>query len=296
MVETDPPSDVLSVYTAEADGLLAHPSTSSCADWVTRCALIRGNQQSNAAQLDARHEVVLPLLQGRLRTPGGLRHAAEKQKVKCELNSISQTLGVGLLDPLYATFDNFFKHAAGMGGRRRVNIDYDRQLNIPSVVQEIAALQAKLDTTEDEDEHRALEEDITGKVLWLCWCGICAEADELLPKVVDYLRREANVKVSGITCLSVTIIPRRQGLVEMYYAILSVSFDCSSPMDPGDDQAHLRRIMRDARANTSKHQLLLTARAADQAKWTGANKPTSAIDDQGTTPNTSLKVPTVSVV
>ncbi|KAI5984782.1 hypothetical protein EDC04DRAFT_1624520 [Pisolithus marmoratus] len=62
------------------------------------------------------------------------------------------------------------------------------------MVQEIKTLQAKLNETVDEDEQRALEEDVTGKILWLCWCGICAEVEELLPKVVDYLRREANMR------------------------------------------------------------------------------------------------------
>ncbi|KAI6001712.1 hypothetical protein EDC04DRAFT_2789162 [Pisolithus marmoratus] len=63
------------------------------------------------------------------------------------------------------------------------------------MVQEIEALQAKLDETVDEDEQRALEEDVTGRILWLCWCGICAEVDELLPKVLDYLRRERSMGV-----------------------------------------------------------------------------------------------------
>ncbi|KAI5987367.1 hypothetical protein EDD15DRAFT_2199579 [Pisolithus albus] len=39
-----------------------------------------------------------------------------------------------------------------------------RQLNTPSLVQDIRSLQVKLDETRDEDEQRALEEDITGKV------------------------------------------------------------------------------------------------------------------------------------
>ncbi|KAI6102355.1 hypothetical protein EV401DRAFT_2024439, partial [Pisolithus croceorrhizus] len=82
-----------------------------------------------------------------------------------------------------------------------------RLLDTPSTVQQIEALQVKLDTTEDEDEQRALEEDVTGKILWLCWCGICAEVDELLPKVVDYLRKEENRKASSVTCLSVIVIP-----------------------------------------------------------------------------------------
>ncbi|KAI6135390.1 hypothetical protein EV401DRAFT_1900094 [Pisolithus croceorrhizus] len=35
---------------------------------------------------------------------------------------------------------------------------------------------------------------MAGKILWLFWCGICAEVDELLPTVVDFIRREANMK------------------------------------------------------------------------------------------------------
>ncbi|KAI6145869.1 hypothetical protein BKA82DRAFT_4162036 [Pisolithus tinctorius] len=66
-------------------------------------------------------------------------------------------------------------------------IEYDRHLNTPSMVQEIEALWKKLNATEDEDEQRALEEDVTGKILWFCWRGICAEVEELLPKVVDYI-------------------------------------------------------------------------------------------------------------
>ncbi|KIK26812.1 hypothetical protein PISMIDRAFT_675432 [Pisolithus microcarpus 441] len=67
-------------------------------------------------------------------------------------------------------------------------------------------------------------------------------------------------------------------------------------MEPGDDQTHLRRIMFDAGAPTSKHNLLLAARAAEQAKWSGANEGTLAIDNQGTTPSTSTLAPSVSVV
>ncbi|KAI6038938.1 hypothetical protein EDC04DRAFT_2690572, partial [Pisolithus marmoratus] len=63
---------------------------------------------------------------------------------------------------------------------------------------EIEALQAKLNETVDEDEQRALEEDVTGKILWFCWCGICAEVDELLPKVLDYVRRECNMEGSCV--------------------------------------------------------------------------------------------------
>ncbi|KAI6018957.1 hypothetical protein BKA83DRAFT_4309851 [Pisolithus microcarpus] len=118
---------------------------------------------------------------------------------------------------------------------------YDRQLDTPSVIQDIKALQAQFEATKDEDEQRALEEDVTGKILWLFWCGICAEVDELLPKVVEHIRREGSI----------------QGLREISVVTPSV--------DPSDDLAHLQRIMYDAGANTSKYQLWLDARAREQA-------------------------------
>ncbi|KAI5984906.1 hypothetical protein F5J12DRAFT_62511 [Pisolithus orientalis] len=146
-------------------------------------------------------------------------------------------------------------------------IEYDRQLHLPSAIEEVEALQVKLDATVDEDERRALEEDITGKILWLCWCGICAEVDQQLPKIVDYIRREGN------------------GLVEIVLAM--------DLINPGDDEAHLRRIMLDAGAGTSKHKLWLAARAAEQAKW---SRGTPAVDDPGSVPSTSNQPPSASVV
>ncbi|KAI5984793.1 hypothetical protein EDC04DRAFT_1626071 [Pisolithus marmoratus] len=150
-----------------------------------------------------------------------------------------------------------------------------RQLDTPSMFREIEALQAKLNETEDEDEQRALEEDVTGKILWLSWCGICAEVDEQLPKVVDYLRREADM--GGLHNMSVAMLP-------------------ITGTDLGDDQTHLQRIMHDAGAGTSKHQLLLAARAAEQVKWSGTNRGAPAIDNQSTTPSTSSQTPSTRAV
>ncbi|KAI5985031.1 hypothetical protein EDD15DRAFT_1647945 [Pisolithus albus] len=132
------------------------------------------------------------------------------------------------------------------------DLKYDRQLDPLSVVRDVQALQAKLDATKDEDEQRALEEDSTGKILWLFWCGICAEVDELLPKVVDFIRREES----------------------MQFAIQHI-FVIQPQVDPTDDQVHLRRIMLDAEANTSKYQLWLEARATEKVKFSGRNRGNS---------------------
>ncbi|KAI5985059.1 hypothetical protein EDD15DRAFT_1651020 [Pisolithus albus] len=130
------------------------------------------------------------------------------------------------------------------------------QLDTLSVIQDINALQARLNATKDEDEQRALEEDVTGKILWLFWCGICVEVDELLPKVLEHIRREGSIQGLGEICL------------------------VKPSVDPSDDQAHLRRIMYDAEANTSKYQLWHDARAREQAKWPSTDRGAPTVDNQ----------------
>ncbi|KAI6145914.1 hypothetical protein BKA82DRAFT_2284985 [Pisolithus tinctorius] len=187
----------------------------------------------------------------------------------CREGRTTSTLSAGLLQHILRVFgDAYFEHELSQAPQASC-IEYDRQLNLPSAIEEVEALQAKLVTTEDENERRALEEDITGKILWLCWCGICAEVDQQLPKIVDYIRSEGNMK--GLFKISLAM-----GLT-----------------NPGDDQAHLRRIMLDAGAGTSKHQLWLAARAAEQAKW---SRDTTAVDDPGSAPSTSSQPPSASVV
>ncbi|KAI6004985.1 hypothetical protein EDC04DRAFT_1013944 [Pisolithus marmoratus] len=251
MIETDSLSDS-SVGTAEADSLLPHPSTLTCTNWVMICNLFNRRQQSNADE-DSRLEVVLPLLRRRCQTlcaedDAPRQYADEKKKVVREVESILQTLGSGLLGHIADTFQN---------------APFEQ------------ALQAKLNETVDEDEQRALEEDVTGKILWFCWCGICAEVDELLPKVVDYLRREADMG----------------GLLDLHFTIIS-----TTGTDPGDDQTHLQRIMHDAGAGTSKHQLLLVARDAEQTKWSGTHGGIAAVENEGTMSSTSSQTPSIPVV
>ncbi|KAI6038898.1 hypothetical protein EDC04DRAFT_1845993 [Pisolithus marmoratus] len=142
------------------------------------CNLFKGRDQSSAEQ-DLRLEVVLPLLCRRCQdlcaerdAPG--RYADEKGKVVREVKSILQTLGSGLLEHITIAFLNAYReHESHTRATRQAsNIDYDRWLNTPSIVQRIGALQAKLDVTKDGDEQRALEEDVTGKARAVSSCYI----------------------------------------------------------------------------------------------------------------------------
>ncbi|KAI6145907.1 hypothetical protein BKA82DRAFT_2284258 [Pisolithus tinctorius] len=278
MMESDSLSEV-SAGSGEEDGLLARTPKLSCADWMMTCNLFKGTRQSNATQ-DPHLEVLLPVLCKRshtlsARSDAPRRYTNEKQKVEHELKSISQTLSADLLRHIIHVFFNAYFEQECSETPQASRIEYDRQLNIPSMIEEVEALQTKLDATVDEDEQRALEEDVTGKILWLCWCGICAEVDQLLPKVVDYIRREGNMEGLG-------------KISDMVYPIRFI--------DQDDNQTHLHRIMLDAGVGTSKHRLWLAAQAAEQAKWSGATRVTTAMDNQGPSASTSTQRPSTSVV
>ncbi|KAI6109091.1 hypothetical protein EV401DRAFT_385453 [Pisolithus croceorrhizus] len=138
-----------------------------------------------------------------------------------------------------------------------------RQFNAASMVRRIEALQVKLNAAKDKEERRALEDDVTGKILWFFWCGICAEVDELLPKVVDYIRREGGEWSLWVMCN------------------IARSTTCG---DPGDDRVHLQRVMFEAETGTSQHRLWLAAQTAKQAKGSGTARHTFTIDTHsGTT-------------
>lgn len=221
--------------TGRVTGLLARPS---------RLAIILHSLKNRHRAQDLLVKAMLPLLREKCQAlkakhDAPRRYADEQRKTESEAKAISQTLGVGLLECISATLD--------YRSRNRWFKD-DRQTNIYSMVQEIKALQAKLVITGDEDELRALEEDIAGKILWLCWCGINSEVNEILPKVRDYVLRDDAWQDDT-----------RHGLYEAARILKGTPH-----VDPDDDQAHLRRIMADAGAGTSKYQLLLAARAADQ--------------------------------
>ncbi|KAI6118246.1 hypothetical protein F5141DRAFT_1212142 [Pisolithus sp. B1] len=237
----------------------------------------KGKKKFNTVQ-DLHLEVVPHLLHRRCQTlcvtePEDVQHqyANELQKVVHEFKFISGTLSVGLLNHIKNTFGSAYCEHQGIpvtGRLRESYIDYDRQLDTLSRIQEIEILQVKLDAVRNEEEQQALEEDITGRILWLCWCGICVEVNQLLPKAVDYIQREGIVEIMART----------------------------GHVDPNDDQAHLLRIMFDARAGISKHELVLAAHAADQAKWLGTARVATTTNNQGTTPSASSQNISTSIV
>ncbi|KAI6161621.1 hypothetical protein EDD17DRAFT_682996 [Pisolithus thermaeus] len=182
------------------------------------------------------------------------RYLDARQNVRCEVKSISQTLSVGLLEHIYTVILDASAAEAFSDGVQ------DTTCGIPpdvySILQRITSLQTKLDGTDDEDEQRALEEDVTGQILWVSWWGILLEVKQRLAEVLNYIRSGGNSMAPEVRNHF------RQGLDGIGEIIKKTPH-----VHVDDDLAHLQRTMLDARAGISKHQLWLAARDAERDKW-----------------------------
>ncbi|KIM59820.1 hypothetical protein SCLCIDRAFT_1185636 [Scleroderma citrinum Foug A] len=133
--------------------------------------------------------------------------------------------------------------------KRKIECDAElssKSLGIMSMVQEVKMLQGVLDTTTGLEEKWALEEDIIGKILWICWCGIHAEVGQVLPQALDHIVNDE------------TVASELRNVRPWYIGNI---FEEAAANPPDDIQAHLLRVMADAEARVSKYQLLLAEKA-----------------------------------
>lgn len=254
-----------SVGTAE-DESHSHPLKLLPGTLVTMRNPFKFRQQSITIR-DPRLEVVLPLLHKECQTLSMWYRTSspdptQKQDVEHGVKSILQTLGAGILQHICMAFT--CGHSC---------IDYHGQLNPGSILREITKLQMKLDTTESGAEQRALVDDITGMILWFCWHAICLEVHQLLSEILKYIRKTG--EVYGL--LKIGQMIERAGIHP----------------DLDGDQAYLQRIIADARAGASRHQLWLAASAAPSVDVRGVaisrDKPfrNTKETDLGTSPQVS---------
>lgn len=202
-------------------------------------------------------DVVVPLVLSRC---AGLAFwsLTEKQEMERTVESISQTLGAGLLEYFCTTLLDAWEDNEPIS-----HTDFD-MAHIHCTVQDIETLQAELQATEDEDEQRALEEDITGKILWFFRCGIRAELNEIVAMVLNYTENS----VGGLSHT------RLHEIAEIIERI---------PHRVPDDTLHLQRVMHDAGTGVSRYRLWLDARTAEQARLSRG----LAGNPEGTAPITS---------
>ncbi|KAI6134391.1 hypothetical protein EV401DRAFT_1354440 [Pisolithus croceorrhizus] len=170
------------------------------------------------------------------RMPLDLGGLIDEEKIKMyheaeELRSTS--FGLKLL---YVISTSYHRSSEGGGNGKHGHTHSQKVSNIRSLIQDVRTLEAKLDAVKDEDERRALEEDISGK--------------KVLSRVADYIVTDARVGRDG----------RKQRL-KLLRDVGDVFKHATNDSHGESRDCHLRRIVVDAEDNISKYELLLASRA-----------------------------------
>ncbi|KAI6149441.1 X-domain of DnaJ-containing-domain-containing protein [Pisolithus tinctorius] len=121
-------------------------------------------------------------------------------------------------------------------------------LSVQSLMHEMERLQAKGEV--GDDELRALEEDMTGKILLASWRGTRFEVVQVLREVVDHVLKDREVSEQ-------TLVSRAKGLL-----IMGHIFKSTVPDESDEDRRELERIVAEAAHGKSKHHQLRTAAKA----------------------------------
>ncbi|KAI6043669.1 hypothetical protein EDC04DRAFT_634551 [Pisolithus marmoratus] len=169
------------------------------------------------------------------------------QGAKLEIGAISKTLGIKLLEevaavyseaartlhPLKCSLDedcmayDMSKPITEVIGSLSSQTSASRHIGFHDMVEEIKNLQTKLDGTQNEDDQLALEEDITGRILWACHSGLRSTVGHTLAKVLNSILKDDKVY-------------HLMDRVKFLEQICRVFNDALAEL-PTDDQAHLRR-------------------------------------------------------
>ncbi|GBE90253.1 Uncharacterized J domain-containing protein [Sparassis crispa] len=126
-------------------------------------------------------------------------------------------------------------------------------IGVQQVMQEMEKLQARGELR--EEELRALEEDVTGKIMLASWRGTRFEVTQVLREVVDNVLKDPKAS-------DVVLYNRAKGLL-----LAGAIFKSTVPDESDEDRRELERMVAEAAAGKSKHQQLQAqARAAARAK------------------------------
>ncbi|KAI6107117.1 hypothetical protein EDD16DRAFT_1624088 [Pisolithus croceorrhizus] len=207
-----------------------------------------GSDEKIQTAEDARVMVLAETLMERM--PLDLGGLIDEEKIKMyheaeELRSTS--FGLKLL---YVISTSYHRSSEGGGNGKHGHTHSQKVSNIRSLIQDVRTLEAKLDAVKDEDERRALEEDISGKILLACWRGVRSEVKKVLSRVADYIVTDARVGRDG----------RKQRL-KLLRDVGDVFKHATNDSHGESRDCHLRRIVVDAEDNISKYELLLASRA-----------------------------------
>ncbi|KAL4065915.1 X-domain of DnaJ-containing-domain-containing protein [Scleroderma citrinum] len=167
-------------------------------------------------------------------------------------------------------------------------------LSVQSLMQEMERLQAKGEV--DEDEVRALEEDMTGKILLASWRGTRFEVVQVLreasqpshssfaltllssaDQVVDHVLKDREASEQ-------TLVNRAKGLM-----IMGHIFKTAVPDESDEDRRELERMVAEAATGKSKHHQLRAAVA--RARRDGKSTPPRDVAEQAEKATCSAHIP-----
>ncbi|KAH9893438.1 X-domain of DnaJ-containing-domain-containing protein [Cubamyces lactineus] len=122
-------------------------------------------------------------------------------------------------------------------------------IGVQQTIAEMEKLQAKGEIA--EEELRALEEDVTGKIMLASWRGTRFEVSQVLREVVDRVLKEPGVSDQ-------VLYNRAKGLL-----LIGAIFKQTQPDESDEERRELERMVAEAASGKSKHHQL---RAAQRAK------------------------------
>ncbi|KAI8996611.1 X-domain of DnaJ-containing-domain-containing protein [Trametes punicea] len=120
-------------------------------------------------------------------------------------------------------------------------------IGVQQTIAEMEKLQAKGEVA--EEELRALEEDVTGKIMLASWRGTRFEVSQVLREVVDRVLKEPGVPDQ-------VLYNRAKGLL-----LIGAIFKQTQPDESDEERRELERMVAEAASGKSKHHQLRNQRA-----------------------------------
>ncbi|KAL4069019.1 hypothetical protein J3A83DRAFT_3462851 [Scleroderma citrinum] len=164
----------------------------------------------------------------------------------------SECLGAEVLQIISASYKKSYEtlhHTQFRKNTNDISAADTHRMRIRSLIREVEGLKQKLYRVNDDCERRALEEDVTGKILLICWEGVHFEIGSLLGKVVDFVVNDQAVDIE----LRETRAKRLRDIGGIFADVVSDT--------RRNDHCPLRRVMADAKAGISKHRLFFAYQA-----------------------------------
>jgi len=157
-------------------------------------------------------------------------------------------------------------------------------IGVQQVMQEMEKLQAKGEIP--EDELRALEEDVTGKIMLASWRGTRFEVVQVLREVADNVLKDPEASDQ-------VLYNRARGLL-----LIGAIFKSTQPDESDAERRELERMVAEAASGKSKHQHLRQTRAkqrhqpsahihVEESPSSPLSQSTAAKDEKGSAPQQS---------